>query len=142
MPDKSTKTNVIRSTLIAPCGMNCRLCYAYVRDVNVCPGCRGDDNYKSKSCLACHIKNCEKIVNGEVKYCFNCDSFPCARLKHLDKRYRTKYGMSIIDNLEDIRRLGIRRFIRNEKERWTCPECGELICVHKPQCISCGWKWR
>ena len=142
MPDKSTKTNAIRSALIAPCGMNCRLCHAYVRDVNVCPGCRGDDNYKSKSCLACHIKNCEKIVNAEAKYCFNCDSFPCARLKHLDKRYRTKYGMSMIDNLEDIRRFGIRRFIRNEKERWTCPECGEMICVHKPQCISCGWKWR
>jgi len=142
MPDKSTKTNAIRSALIAPCGMNCRLCHAYVRDVNVCPGCRGDDNYKSKSCMACHIKNCEKIVNGEVKYCFNCDTFPCARLRHLDKRYRTRYGMSMIDNLEDIRRFGIRRFIRNEKERWTCPECGELLCVHKPQCLFCGWKWR
>ena len=100
-----------------------------------CPGCRGDDSFKSKACIACRIKNCEKIVNGEVKYCFSCDGFPCARLNHLDKRYRTKYGMSMIDNLENIRQFGIRHFIRNEKERWTCPQCGEMICVHNPQCL-------
>jgi predicted RNA-binding Zn-ribbon protein involved in translation (DUF1610 family) len=50
--------------------------------------------------------------------------------------------MSMMGNLEDIKRFGIRRFIRNEKERWACPECGEIICVHKPQCISCGYQWR
>ena len=129
---------MIRTTLIAPCGMNCRLCRAYVRDKKACPGCRGGDSFKSKSCIACRIRNCEKIVNGNVKYCFNCDGFPCARLKHLDQRYRTRYGMSMIDNLENIRKFGIRHFIRNEKQKWTCPECGGIICVHKENCIFCG----
>ncbi|MGC1455052.1 MAG: DUF3795 domain-containing protein [Nitrospirota bacterium] len=142
MSDKSTKRNVIRTTLIAPCGMNCRLCRAYVRDVKACPGCRGGDSFKSKACVSCRIKNCQKIASGEVKYCFNCDGFPCARLNHLDKRYRTRYGMSMIENLENIRRFGIKHFVRNEKERWTCPQCGEMICVHKPQCPSCQHKWR
>jgi hypothetical protein len=82
------------------------------------------------------------MANARVKYCFGCDNFPCVRLKHLDKRYRTKYGMSMIGNLENIREFGIRQFTRNEKGRWTCPQCGEMICVHKPQCISCGYKWR
>ena len=31
-PEKSTRTNPIPGTLIAPCGMNCRLCQAYARD--------------------------------------------------------------------------------------------------------------
>jgi predicted RNA-binding Zn-ribbon protein involved in translation (DUF1610 family) len=48
----------------------------------------------------------------------------------------------MIDNLENIRNFGIRNFIRNEKKKWTCPECGEIISVHKPQCLSCGHKWR
>ena len=139
---QSTKTIPISKTLIAPCGMNCRLCRAYVRDKKPCPGCRADDNSKSKSCITCHIKNCEKIVSGGIKYCFECDSFPCARLNHLDKRYRTKYGMSMIENLVNIKKFGIRDFIRNEKERWSCRECGQLICVHKPQCLCCGHKWR
>lgn len=142
LPKGSTKTNAIRTTLIAPCGMNCRLCRAYTRDKKACPGCRGDDSVKAKACVTCRIKNCEKMVQGRVRYCFRCDSFPCARLKHLDKRYRAKYGMSMIDNLENIRELGIRHFLKNEKERWTCPECGELLCVHKPQCLSCGHQWR
>ena len=135
-------TSAIPTTLIAPCGMNCRLCSAYTRDKKACPGCRGDNSLKAKSCVSCQIKNCEKLGNAGIRYCSGCDSFPCVRLKHLDKRYRTKYGMSMIGNLENIGKLGIRQFIRNEKERWTCPQCGELICVHKPQCISCGYKWR
>jgi hypothetical protein len=142
MADRSTKTGVMCATLIAPCGMNCRLCRAYGRAVKACPSCRGDDSFKSRACIACRIKNCEKIVNGEVEYCFDCDGFPCARLNHLDKRYRTKYGMSVIDNLESIRKFGMRHFIRNEEERWTCPRCGEILCVHKPQCVSCQHKWR
>lgn len=31
-------------TLIAPCGMNCQLCYAFQREKNKCPGCLGDEN--------------------------------------------------------------------------------------------------
>ena len=134
-------TNKIRTTLIAPCGMNCRLCRAYARDRKACPGCRGDDSLKSKACVTCRIKNCEKIIKGRVKYCFSCDSFPCVVLSHLDNRYRTKYVMSMIDNLKNIREFGIRDFIKNEKEKWACPECGEIICVHKENCISCGYKW-
>lgn len=137
-----TRKNAIRTTLIAPCGMNCRLCRAYIRDKKTCPGCRGDDSLKSKACLMCKIKNCDKIASGRVKYCFSCDSFPCGRLNHLDKRYRTKYGMSMIDNLKFIKKSGIRRFVRNEKEKWSCPKCGELICVHKPNCHSCNHQWR
>jgi hypothetical protein len=139
---KLTQKSVILTTLIAPCGMNCRLCRAYGRDEKACPGCRGDDNLKAKTCLMCRIKNCEKIAHGRVRYCFGCDGFPCDRLKHLDKRYRTTYSMSMIDNLEDIKKVGIRQFVRSEKEKWTCPQCGEIICVHKPQCLSCGRTWR
>ena len=139
---KSTKINTIPTTLIAPCGMNCRLCRAYIRDKNACPGCRGTDSLKSKAPVTCKIKNCDKIAIGKVKYCFTCDSFPCSRLNHLDKRYSTRYGMSMINNLKNISEFGIRHFIRNEKEKWTCPECGEIICVHKPQCLFCEHKWR
>jgi len=142
MPKRTTKRDAIRTTLIAPCGMNCRLCIAYNRDTKACPGCRGYDAVKSKTRVRCRIKTCEKIVQGGIKYCFGCDTFPCAKLNHLDKRYRAKYGMSMIDNLESIRKFGVRQFIRNENIRWTCPDCGETICVHKPQCLFCEYKWR
>jgi hypothetical protein len=136
-----TKTNSTSPLSIAPCGINCRLCRAYARDLKACAGCRGDDRSKPVSCLACRIKNCEKMIKGEIKYCFDCGEFPCVRLAHLDKRYRTKYGTSVIDNLISIKRTGIRRFVENENKKWTCPGCGALLCMHKPQCLSCGYVW-
>jgi len=138
---KAKKKNTINVALIAPCGMNCRLCRAYTRDKKACPGCRGDDSIKPKTRVTCRIKNCEKMVQGKVRYCFDCDSFPCDRLNHLDERYRAKYGMSMINNLNEIKKFGIRYFINNEKERWSCPTCGNMICVHNPQCLSCEHKW-
>lgn len=137
----SSKTIAIPTKLIAPCGMNCRLCRAYTRDKKPCPGCRVDDSLKPKTRTLCRIKTCEKIANAGAKFCFGCDSFPCARLDHLDNRYRTKYGMSMIDNLKNIAKYGIRHFVRNEKERWACPECGGILCVHEMQCIYCGYRW-
>jgi hypothetical protein len=142
---KRKKKTTIPINLVAPCGMNCRLCWGYIRERNRCPGCRRIDNQdsqKSEYRNRCRIKNCEQITKSEIKYCSDrCESFPCARLKQLDKRYRTKYGMSMIDNLKMINKFGIRDFIRNEKVKWICPECGKMICVHRPICLSCGYKW-
>ena len=143
---KQKAKTAIPTNLIAPCGMNCRLCLGYIRDKNKCPGCRANndyDNQKSKYRHTCKIKICEHIANGKLTHCSDrCDRFPCARLKQLDKRYTAKYGMSMIDNLNMIDEKGIRQFILSEKEKWTCPECGELICVHRPACLSCGYKWQ
>jgi len=130
----------IKSTSIAPRGMNCALCIGYLREKKPCPGCGGNDIGKPKHCVVCKIKNCEKIEAIKPKYCFKCDKFPCTRLKQLDKRYRTKYRMSMIENLEKIRESGIRRFIKQEKQRWTCQHCGGIICVHRENCLFCGRK--
>ena len=46
--------------------------------------------------------------------------------------------MSMIENLENIEQQGIRKFVRNEKARWACPECGGIICVHRGFCSECG----
>jgi len=131
---------MINAGLIAPCGMDCGICMAYLREKNKCPGCHGSDENKSPSCVRCRIKNCANLRKKRTRFCFDCDRFPCDRLKHLDKRYRTKYAMSMIENLEDIRSLGIRQFVRNEKIRWACSECGGIICVHRWCCYKCGKK--
>lgn len=130
----------IKSTLIAPCGLNCALCYAYVREKNPCPGCFGSDEKKPDSCLRCYIKNCGK--RGKHKYCFGCNEFPCIYMKRLNKRYTTKYGANPIHNLIYIHEDGIRKFIRQEKEKWACKKCGEIICMHRETCDYCGYKWR
>ena len=135
----STKT-IIKSELIAPCGMNCTLCMArLIRVKNICPGCRGDNLHKPNNCVQCVIINCDHFKETANKYCSSkCEKFPCTRLKNLDKRYRTKYHMSMIENLKIIEDNGIRAFVRSEKVHWTCLECGGTICVHRGFCSTCG----
>jgi len=109
MPKKLTARRLSQAALIAPCGMNCSLCYAFLRSRNRCPGCRGDNRGKCKTRVACKIKTCEARRGS---FCAaDCASFPCERLSRLDKRYRTKYGMSMIDNLGRIQTDGLRGFI-------------------------------
>lgn len=127
------------SLLIAPCGMNCCICAAYLRKKNKCPGCRIDAN-KPVTRVICKIKTCETLTKNEFTFCFECEDFPCKNLKNLDKRYRTRYSMSMIENLENIKKLGTGEFLENEKTRWACPECGGTICVHKGNCYNCGRK--
>ena len=128
----------MRKELIAPCGMNCGICFAYLREKNKCPGCRGDDTNKPITRIKCKIKTCKFYLNNTATYCFKCEKVPCDNLKHLDKRYRTKYAMSMIENLENIKKHGIRYFIKDEKVRWSCPECNGPICVHDRKCYTCN----
>lgn len=120
----------MNSKLIAPCGMNCAVCLGYLRDKNKCPGCREDEKGKSNFCVKCIIKNCKIIKENNWKYCSNeCREYPCARLRSLDKRYRTKYGMSMIENLENIKKKGIRKFVEDEEKRWV--KGNKIFCVHR-----------
>ena len=99
--------NPFRTTLIAPCGMNCAICMAYLKEKNHCNGCRAPDR---KCHINCAISACEKV---QSRFCSpGCTEYPCRRLRHLDERYRKKYGMSMMENLEAIRRDGIRAFVR------------------------------
>lgn len=128
----------MQSTLIAPCGMNCGICLAYLRTKNHCPGCRINDPSKSESCKSCIIINCGELKKQSSGFCYECIQFPCKRLKNLDKRYRTRYKMSMLENLMNIKENGIPHFIRNEQNRWKCPVCGQTICVHRFKCYTCG----
>jgi len=77
-------------------------------------------------------------LESALPFCYTCHDFPCKRLKKLDARYRAKYGMSQIDNLENIRDNGLDEFLRREAGRWTCAQCGSVVCVHDATCASCG----
>ncbi len=128
------------TTLIAPCGINCGLCRAYLIQKKRCPGCRGGNANKADSCLNCKIKKCGILRQKRLKFCYDCAKFPCEREEHLDWRYRTRYHLSPIENLGVVKTKGIQQLLSLEKERWTCKECGGTICMHNGQCIKCGRK--
>jgi hypothetical protein len=126
-------------SLIAPCGMNCAICIGYLRDKNKCLGCREMSKGKPESCRRCTIARCKVLKENGMLFCSDkCEKFPCTRLKNLDKRYRAKYRMSMLENLEHIKKFGINKFIKSEEKRWQCPKCEKSLCVHRDFCLQCG----
>ncbi len=126
--------------LIAPCGVNCRVCRAYMREQDPCPGCRAGSIFKSEVYADCAL-HCGRLASGECKYCFECEEFPCEQLIDMDRHYRIRSAASPIANLNLIKEHGIWKLIKSEKRKWTCPECGAILCMQEPQCASCGHLW-
>lgn len=128
--------------LVAPCGMNCALCAAYLAlkqnvkvqgiKMSTCAGCRP----RGKQC-AFLKKRCPKLLNAEVNFCFECTDFPCTRLQTIDKRYKNRYRMSLIENLSFIKLNGMERFLEGQKQKWKCSNCGGTVCCHNGLCFSC-----
>lgn len=129
--------------LIAPCGMNCGVCVSYLAMKNdlkkqgfnrkYCAGCLP----RGKNCTFMK-DHCDLLGKGLVRFCYECGDFPCTRLKALDKRYRNKYHMSMIENLEFIKAQGMKLFLEEEEAKWRCPECGDVICCHNGLCLHCN----
>jgi len=135
--------------LIAPCGMNCGICSAYLAYSRNIPRKRG----KIIHCIGCRPRNkqcaflkgyCTELSEGKIRFCFECRGFPCYRLKRLDERYRKNFGMSMIESLNEIKNRGIADFLANQREKYKCSKCGGVICVHNKKCFDCekieSWK--
>jgi len=97
-----------------------------------CVGCKPS----GKSCA--HLKKfCKKLLKNEIEYCYECIDFPCKQLQKLDKKYRERFNMSMIKNLEYIRDKGMKEFLKSQEEKYKCQNCQGVICVHNGKCYSC-----
>jgi len=134
---------MMKAELIAPCGMNCATCSNYLALINdvrakgvklpYCKGCRP----RNKQCSFIK-KKCEKLLNQDVEFCYECEDFPCDNLRKLEKGYITRYRTSMVENLTFIKEHGLAEFLENQKEKWQCPDCGGIICCHNGICYSCS----
>ena len=59
---------------VSPCGMYCIACPKY-EDRSACRVCRVDSRHNN-----CDIYDC-CVTMGGMDFCFECDCFPCERLK-------------------------------------------------------------
>ena len=101
--------------------------------MSYCAGCRP----RNKQCSFLK-KRCERLMSGKLQYCSECEEFPCQRLQQIDDNYRTRYRMSMVDNLRYLGRHGMEALLAREAEAWKCPDCGGIICCHNGICFNCG----
>ncbi len=129
--------------LIAPCGMNCGICKAYLAYSRRVPYKKGEISH----CSGCLIRNkncafikrdCEKLRKKEIRFCYECSDMPCEQLTKLDQYYDARYGMSMIENQKTMQEKGMEDFLRSQTEKYRCPSCGDVISVHDGKCYACG----
>ena len=135
--------NKFTPELVAPCGMNCGICKAYLAFTHGVPRVRGRVTYCA-GCVPrgkfCYIKRgCPKLRKNEIQSCRECDTIPCKNLAHLDKRYRERYDMSMVENLKTINAKGMDGFLAEQAQKYRCPGCGDVVSVHDGKCYSCGY---
>ncbi len=132
----------MQEELIAPCGMNCNLCNRVIHPerykAGACPGCqpRGRGCIFKKGLCA----RLRKQSKEPIRFCFECDEFPCANLHAVDDRYQRNYNCSLIGNLRSIQGQGLPAFLREQADKYTCTQCGRLVSVHEKGCSHCRAK--
>ena len=136
--------NKFTPELVAPCGMNCAICRGYIAYTHGIPRVKGKITYCA-GCLPraknCYIKRgCKKLSKLQIRSCSECETMPCEKLEHLDRRYRERYGMSMVENLKLLKAKGMDEFLKCQAEKYACPNCGDVFCVHDAKCLACGYK--
>ena len=135
------KSQLISAGMIAPCGLDCSLCKRALDETDPCPGCLGPDEGKPEFCReGCGIILCRKRKDNGYDYCDKCPDYPCGDVEEKESRYTSRYPLyeSPAKNLRAIREAGMERFLEQERQQWTCRECGHIICVHTGVCSGCG----
>ncbi len=131
--------------LAAPCGMYCGTCRAYLL---LTKNLLEKWGYK-QGCLGCRIRNkncvfiksyCSLLKNQEIDFCFECDKFPCTNRGKIDRMYKNKYNIDLIGNLQRLKELGLKEWLKEQENKWKCSRCGGTICVHDQMCVDCGSK--
>lgn len=132
-------TENLETTLFAPCGMNCMVCYRHCYHKQPCAGCLKSDIGKPEHCRKCKIKDCIKAKG--IRYCFSCREYPCKRIKSLEKSYNKRYHASLIENSRYVQEYGLKKFMEQQKKKYTCPGCGGIISLHDGECSECQQKF-
>jgi hypothetical protein len=138
----------IMQDISAYCGLYCGACKIYLETRKgrsflkkdegevKCLGCRTDAG--TRWCINCTIKKCAR--NKRIDFCYECSDFPCEMLENFKNDKNYPYHIEIYDNLKIIEAQGEDKWLRQMKERWSCPECREQKCWYDIVCEDCNGK--
>jgi hypothetical protein len=48
------------------------------------------------------------------------------------------YHSFVLKNLDDIRTTGPARWLEQQRQRWSCPNCGARCSWYDRKCVMCG----
>ena len=129
---------------LAPYGVFCGACPSFNK---TCLGCATDSKEQERtSKWGCKIRNCCYKIE-EKNFCIDCSQFPCKKYRNKlldthqgDPKY--KYRHEIPEIFERMKEIGIHNYLKFQKQRWSCPECGGMVHFYHYICSKCGKELR
>ena len=126
---------------MGPCGVYCGACPSYAK---TCNGCGSEDKtQKQKHKWGYKIRVC-CLNTKRFQFCNQCDEFPCKVYRKKlsdshpgDKRFA--YRHELFDSLARLKEVGIERWLKEQEEKWRCPQCGGVVSFYKYTCAKCGY---
>jgi hypothetical protein len=55
----------------------------------------------------------------------------------MEKSYQLRYQISLIQYSRQVKERGIKTFMEEQKESWSCPHCGGVVSLHEKVCSDC-----
>lgn len=97
-----------------------------------CNGCKTE--VKSVYCQNCDIRKCAESKG--IEFCFECDEFPCEMLQNFVRDFA--HHRPALINLKSIKQNGLDQWLTDQKDRWSCPNCGTPFTWYDSTCRNCG----
>jgi hypothetical protein len=146
------------SKLVGICGLYCGSCPSYLAyrkndieymekrsvekglslDELCCDGCLSGN-------VAADCKDCKHGFRGcaakkQVSWCFECDEFPCQRLKDFTGVHVVNgisHHKDVIDDLQYMKKHGVGEWVKIQDKEARCSGCGEVLYWFDHECPAC-----
>lgn len=99
----------------------------------ICQGCQTDTI--GVFCRDCGFRECTRSKG--IAHCSECDEFPCDALVRF-RDDEVPHHSGVLRNLEEMREVGVERWLEDQRARWSCPRCGSSSCWEDTACVRCG----
>jgi hypothetical protein len=137
--------------LAAVCGLYCEACTLFIattedparlkgfaerfqlsEEAMRCYGCRSDE--RGPYCQTCKMFSC--AAERGIDFCVECEEYPCQDLKQFQSEM--PHRRELWEDLERIKAVGYKDWLKKIRENYTCPQCGCLNSAYDLKCRKCG----
>jgi hypothetical protein len=137
--------------MAAVCGLYCEACSWFIsttedperlkrlaaqlnwsEEESKCYGCRSGK--RLPYCGKCRMSAC--AAERGIDFCSECEEYPCNDLKQFQSAMPHRIELWV--NLERIKSVGYKQWLKEVRENYTCPRCQTLNSTYDLKCRKCG----
>ncbi len=151
MKKKENQSQESDKKLAAVCGLYCEACTLFIatkedparlkvlaarfkisEEAMKCYGCRSAE--RGPYCEKCKMSAC--AAEKGIDFCVECEEFPCHELKQFQSE--RPHRIELWDDLERVKVIGYKKWLREIRENYTCPQCRSINSAYDLKCRKCG----